>query len=294
VQAPAFEHHHLHSHSRSHVCSLFQVRIHSSYGCTIKIGYEEASVTGAGFFDGGVSISPEPDCGPGAHIDLIAEDWRLLSSGKKRLVFDHTCGIIPLCPGPNTPPPQLPAPAHPPPASPNPSPRPSPPPYATARISNPHTLRIHTLLHTLAESVLLLGVVGRFPPGTTGLPPGTPKIASPPSPLLPPGAIVPISATSIVFGLSGVLVLGMFGLVLYMACCLRRQVRLAVASAMGMPGRDAEKVDTAGSSVAMARINPDGKTSVVTGVRVGNMIVSGARARSGDERHRLLDGVSGF
>jgi hypothetical protein len=288
VQAPAFEHHHLHSHSRSHVCSLFQVRIHSSYGCTIKIGYEEASVTGAGFFDGGVSISPEPDCGPGAHIDLIAEDWRLLSSGKKRLVFDHTCGIIPLCPGPNTPPPQLPAPAHPPPAS------PSPPPYATARISNPHTLRIHTLLHTLAESVLLLGVVGRFPPGTTGLPPGTPKIASPPSPLLPPGAIVPISATSIVFGLSGVLVLGMFGLVLYMACCLRRQVRLAVASAMGMPGRDAEKVDTAGSSVAMARINPDGKTSVVTGVRVGNMIVSGARARSGDERHRLLDGVSGF
>jgi hypothetical protein len=261
VQAPAFEHHHLHSHSRSHVCSLFQVRIHSSYGCTIKIGYEEASVTGAGFFDGGVSISPEPDCGPGAHIDLIAEDWRLLSSGKKRLVFDHTCGIIPLC---SEPPPHSPPPAHPPqlPAPRNPpSPRPSPPP---------------------------------FPPGTTGLPPGTPKIASPPSPLLPPGAIVPISATSIVFGLSGVLVLGMFGLVLYMACCLRRQVRLAVASAMGMPGRDAEKVDTAGSSVAMARINPDGKTSVVTGVRVGNMIVSGARARSGDERHRLLDGVSGF
>ena len=120
----------------------------ASYGCTIKVGYEEATVTGAGFVDGGVSVKPEPDCSVGSYIDIIPEDWRLLSSGKKRLVFDHTCGIIPLCPGPNTPPPHVPEPAHPPP---NPSPMPSPPPYATARISNPHILHIHTLLRTLTE-----------------------------------------------------------------------------------------------------------------------------------------------
>lgn len=107
-----------------------RVRIHASYGCTINIGYDEATVTGAGFFDGGVSLKAEADCSVGAYIDIIPEDWRLLTSGKKRLVFDHTCGIIPLCsepPTPSSPPPALPAPRTPPPA---PSPVPSPPPYA--------------------------------------------------------------------------------------------------------------------------------------------------------------------
>ena len=71
-----------------------RVRIHASYGCTIRIGYEEATRTGGGFFHGGVALNAEPDCGPGDYIDIIPEDWRMLGSGKKRLVFDHTCGII--------------------------------------------------------------------------------------------------------------------------------------------------------------------------------------------------------
>ena len=123
-----------------------RVRIHASYGCTIRIGYEESTLTGGKFFHGGVSLKAEADCGPGSYVDLIPEDWRLLTSGKKRLVFDHTCGIIPLCsdpPTPTSPPPAVPAPRTPPPA---PSPVPSPPP---------------------------------FPPGTINLPPFGPKIAAP-------------------------------------------------------------------------------------------------------------------
>ena len=81
-----------------------RVRIHASYGCTVRIGYEEATVTGAGFFHGGVSLNAEPNCGPGDYIDIIPEDWRLLASGKKRLVFDHHCGVIPSCEEPSSPP----------------------------------------------------------------------------------------------------------------------------------------------------------------------------------------------
>lgn len=109
-----------------------RVRLFASYGCTINVGYDDATLTGGKFFHGGVSIAVQPDCGPGAYIDIIPEDWRLLSSGKKRLVFDHTCGIIPVCsepPPPNAPPPQLPAPARPPTRPPRPPPPPSPPPY---------------------------------------------------------------------------------------------------------------------------------------------------------------------
>lgn len=244
-----------------------RVRIHASYGCTIKIGYEEATVTGAGFFHGGVSLKPEADCSVGSYIDIIPEDWRLLSSGKKRLVFDHTCGIIPLCasPPPHVPepatPPQLPAPTSP------PSPRPSPPP---------------------------------FPPGTINLPPFAPRIASPPSPSLPPGAIVPISATSIVFGLSGVLVLGMFGLVSYVVCCLRRQVRQAVASAIATRGATGMANGNAppATGMHMARIGKDGKSSIVHGVLVGAAQQphegQGGKRRSASERQALLEGVTGF
>jgi hypothetical protein len=150
-----------------------RIRLFASYECKIDIGYEEATLTGGQFFHGGVSISPGVGCGPGSYIDIIPEDWRLLSSGKKRLVFDHTCGIIPLCPGPNTPPPHVPEPAHPPP---NPSPVPSPPP---------------------------------FPPGQI-LPPFPPRNASPPSPSPSPGELPPtveLGSTS-----AALLVLGMAGL----------------------------------------------------------------------------------
>ena len=95
-----------------------RVRIHASYGCTVRIGYEEATRTGGGFFHGGVALNAEPNCGPGDYIDIIPEDWRMLSSGKKRLVFDHTCGIIPLCADP----------VHPPPST-DPPPPPNPPPF---------------------------------------------------------------------------------------------------------------------------------------------------------------------
>lgn len=126
-----------------------RVRIHASYGCSIRVGYEEATLTGGGFFHGGVALNPEPDCGPGSYIDIIPEDWRLLASGKKRLRFDHTCGIIPTCGDPPSSP-SNPSPTTPPPSTP-PTP-PSPPP---------------------------------FPPGTV-VPPGPPRMASP---TLPPGTI---------------------------------------------------------------------------------------------------------
>lgn len=103
-----------------------RVRIHASYGCTIRIGYEEATRTGGGFFHGGVALNAEPDCGPGAYIDIIPEDWRMLSSGKKRLVFDHTCGIIPLCSDPTHPPPST-----------DPPPPPSPPPFPPGTVGLP-------------------------------------------------------------------------------------------------------------------------------------------------------------
>lgn len=252
MQAPAFEHHHLHSNSRSHICSLFQVRIHSSYGCTIKIGYEEATVTGAGFVDGGVSVKPEPDCSVGSYIDIIPEDWRLLSSGKKRLVFDHTCGIIPLCPGPNTPPPHVPEPAHPPP---NPSPRPSPPP---------------------------------FPPGAI-LAPFPPKLASPPSPSLPPGVLPPtveLGSTSM-----ALLALGMAGLCGF-GCLQLYFMAWFGRSATAARSKFADVAD-ATMAVPVAKIDEDGKTSIVTGVAVMRGM-SGAigKGRVGDkERESLLSGA---
>jgi hypothetical protein len=229
-----------------------RIRVFASYGCTIKIGYAEATVTGAGFFHGGVSIKPEADCSVGAYIDIIPEDWRLLSSGKKRLVFDHTCGIIPLCPGPNAPPPQLPAPAHPPP---NPSPSPSPPP---------------------------------FPPGTVNLPPATPRFASP---SLPPGVLPPtveLGSTSM-----ALLALGMAGLCgfgclqLYFMAWFRRSAAAARS-----------KFAEATMAVPVAKIDEDGKTSIVTGVAVvrgtnGINSINGmkGKGRARDmERESLLSG----
>ena len=109
-----------------------QVRIHSSYGCTIRVGIRDDTRTGSGFFHGGTSVDAMPDCGPGSWIDLIPEDWRLLNSGKKRLLFDHTCGTVPLCTEPSPPPA---GPAQPP----RPSPTPSPPPYAPHSPPSPHS-----------------------------------------------------------------------------------------------------------------------------------------------------------
>lgn len=112
-----------------------QVRIHSSYGCTIRVGYSEATRTGGGFFHGGVSVDAMPDCGPGSWIDFVAEDWRLLDAGKRRLLFDHTCGTVPLC----TEPPSTPALPHSPhsPHTPPPTP-PTPPPCAKPSFEHAH------------------------------------------------------------------------------------------------------------------------------------------------------------
>lgn len=232
-----------------------RIRIHASYGCTIKIGYEEATLTGGKFIHGGVSLKAEADCTPGSWVDLIPEDWRLLTSGKKRLVFDHTCGIIPLCsdpPTPNSPPPQLPAPNIP------PCPPPRPPP---------------------------------FPPGTINLPPFAPKVASPGS---PPGEAVTVTSESIVLVATALLAVASFGLISYFICCFRQTVRKTV----GTTFKRASNGAGLGESVPLARIAPDGTSSVVHGVLVSE---SGsdraARVHRKDkrvqgEREALLSDVS--
>lgn len=130
------------------------MRIHASYGCTIKIGKDQSTITGGHFFHGGTSLEVMPDCGPGswvrrharkrapsaphphAHaligaslpgpqIDIIPEDYRLLAHGRKRLKFDASCGIIPACGANNGEPMPPPSPSVPPLVSPSPS-----PPYA--------------------------------------------------------------------------------------------------------------------------------------------------------------------
>jgi hypothetical protein len=60
-------------------------------------------------------------------IDVIAEDYRLLAHGRKRLKFDASCGIIPECGTSNGDPTPPPPPSVPPLVSPSPSPPPFPP-----------------------------------------------------------------------------------------------------------------------------------------------------------------------
>jgi len=112
-----------------------RIRVHASYGCTIKVNTEFATVTGGGFFHGGVTLEPQLDCQIGSYIDIIPEDGSLLMEGKKRLIWDPICGAetIPLCTpsSPSSPPPDLPRrpdlprspprPPSPPPFPPNPS-----------------------------------------------------------------------------------------------------------------------------------------------------------------------------
>jgi hypothetical protein len=110
---------------------------------------------------------------------------------------------------------------------------------------------------------------------------------------------VPISTTSIVFGLSGVLVIGMFGLVSYVVCCLRRQVRQAVASAMATRGGAGTANGNAplATGMPMARIGKDGKSSIVHGVLVGAVQQhegQQGKRRVASERQALLEGVTGF
>ena len=47
-----------------------RVRVVASYGCTIKLGLDEATVTGGHFFSGGTKIDIMPDCGPGSWVCL--------------------------------------------------------------------------------------------------------------------------------------------------------------------------------------------------------------------------------
>jgi hypothetical protein len=107
-----------------------RVRIVASYGCSIKLGLDEAHAADNNFVWGGVSIDVMPDCGPGSWIDVIPEDWRLFESGKKRLRWDASCGDIPLCGDPPPPPNPKTPPVVPPSEPANVLPR--PPPYVAA------------------------------------------------------------------------------------------------------------------------------------------------------------------
>jgi len=101
-----------------------RIRVHASYGCTIKVNTRAATVTGGGFFHGGVTIEPQLDCQTNSYIDIIPEDGSLLVAGKQRLVWDPICGSerIPLCSSASEQP-SLPTPPS------MPSPQPSPPPF---------------------------------------------------------------------------------------------------------------------------------------------------------------------
>lgn len=134
----------------------------------------------------------------------------------------------------------------------------------------------------------ILGVFRRFPPGTI-LPPFPPKTHSPPAPPLSPSVVVSISPRSIAFGLIGAVVVGMFGIVSYLVCCLRMQVRQVVAGAATKNGGLNSQIAT---SVPVARIGRDGKASIVQGVLLSSNEgqMKGLKA----ERQALLSGVTGF
>jgi hypothetical protein len=92
--------------------------------------------------------------------------------------------------------------------------------------------------------------------------------------------------------------MGMFGLLSYVICCIRRQVRQAVAGAV--TANSSKSVVNTGmpiaNSVPMARIGRDGKSSIVHGVLVPPGQQYGAQRRQNMpcERQALLDGVTGF
>ena len=123
----------------------------------------------------------------------------------------------------------------------------------------------------------------RFPPGTINLPPATPKLASPASPALPPGVLPPtveLGSTSM-----ALLALGMAGLCGF--GCLQLYFmawfRLSATAARS-------KFAEATLAVPVAKIDEDGKTSIVTGVAVvRGMNGAIGKGRVGDkERESLL------
>lgn len=218
-----------------------RVRIHASYGCTIRVGYSEATVTGGGFFHGGVRVDTMPDCRVGSWIDIVAEDWRLLQAGKKRLLFDHTCGIVPLCTEPPPPPPPPTGPAHPP----SPTTPPERPPHQPPPPSPPP-----------------------FPPGTV-LNPFPPSVASPPSPKAPTSTVELGSTSMALLALAGAGLLAFGGLQFYFMAWFRVSAAAARKKAALVP---------------VARIDTNGKATVVAGVAVGT-------GRGGfEERQSLLTG----
>ena len=145
-----------------------RVRVHASYGCTIKLDYDKADRTSAHFVHGGVAIHAMPDCGEGSHIDLIPEDWNLLQDGKQRLVFDATCGTIPLCDAPPPPkpppppplssPPSLPSPPRPPPFPPDKAPRPPPLPPNQPNVELGAVAILGTTAASAVAAIALAGI----------------------------------------------------------------------------------------------------------------------------------------
>ena len=129
----------------------------------------------------------------------------------------------------------------------------------------------------------------RFPPGTTGLPPGAPRVAGPPQP-----AVATLTLESIMMGATTLLAAASFAMIAYFVCCLRRNVRRAAYSAFQSAPN---KVPP---TVPLARIEPDGTSFVMHGVFVGEQVGSkksaqrlhlpvhtGAR-KHGNERQALL------
>ena len=204
-----------------------------------------------------------PDCGPGSWIDFVAEDWRLLDAGKRRLLFDHTCGTVPLC----TEPPSTPALPHSPhsPHTPPPTP-PTPPPCAKPSFEHAHAPtppKTHPPPH-------LQIVDGRFPPGTVNLPPAAPRVG------LPPTSTVELGSTSVaLLALAGAALLAFGGLQFYFMSLFR-------ASAAAMRKKKNNNL------IAVAQIdNTTGRARVITGVAVGG---SGRRGNYIAERQSLLTG----
>ena len=216
-----------------------RMRLHASYGCTINVAYDLATITGAQFFHGGATVTPMPSCGPGSWIDIIPEDARLLVSGRKRLVHDYHCSTIPPC---DKPPPPSPSPTFPPPPAdkephtppspspspPSPSPRPSPPPFPPGTVLKPFAPR----------------------PPATPLPPGVPSTAS----------------VSIAFpaGLGG-LVAASIVCLFFFGCCYRRNQLIYGAGTSSDTERLIAPGSARGGGGSEAK-QPGGDTAPSTGI----------------------------
>lgn len=139
-----------------------------------------------------------------------------------------------------------------------------------------------------------LSLLFRSPPA----PPFAPGKAPRPPPK-PPSEVAELSFESLGLVIGSVLAVGMFGCLAYFLFCVRHTTAAAF-SELGKTQNESN-VSSMSTGVPVARIHPDGKTSIVRGVVVGSSVAgSGAahrfkKAQLDEQRQSLLGGgVKGF